>query len=160
MSESVIKMGEDRGDPKAKMLAILFILLIVGATIGIVLAKASLSYIERQARRQGRLGTEKAQQVWNAFVGMYTLGTVIICMNLMLLLGLLGAYLQSYRKTKSSFLLGLIMFLSVLVVQSILSLPIIHASVGTILYQSNLFTILPNLFEMIALIILFYLSME
>ncbi|HID25073.1 MAG TPA: hypothetical protein EYP23_01220 [Thermoplasmata archaeon] len=93
-------------------------------------------------------------------MGMYTLATVIICMNLMLLLGLLGAYIQSYRETKSSFLLGLTMFLSVLVVQSILSLPIIHVSVGIILYQSNLFTILPNLFEMIALIILFYLSME
>jgi len=148
------------GDPKAKMLAILFILLIVGAIIGIVISKASLSYIERQAKRQGRLNNDVAKRVWNAFVGMYTLGTIIICMNLMLLLGLLGAYIQSYRKTRSSFLLGLIMFLGVLVVQSLLSLPILHVSFGTALYQSNLLTILPNMFETIALIILFYLSME
>ena len=153
-------MKQSGGDPKAKMLIILFILLIVGATVGIVLAKTSLNYIEQHARRQGRLDAEKTQRIWKSFMGMYTLATVIICMNLMLLLGLLGAYIQSYRETKSSFLLGLTMFLSVLVVQSILSLPIIHVSVGIILYQSNLFTILPNLFEMIALIILFYLSME
>ena len=151
---------KNSGNPKEKMLAVLLILLILGVVMGAILSKASLSYVERQARRQGRLDSSIARGVWNAFVGMYTLGTIIICMNLMLLLGLLGAYIQSYRRTKSSFLLGLIMFLGVLVAQSLLSLPILHVSVGTALYQSNIFTILPNLFETIALIILFYLSME
>ncbi|HHH79717.1 MAG TPA: hypothetical protein ENL13_02315 [Thermoplasmatales archaeon] len=151
---------KNSGDPKAKMLAVLLVLLILGVVMGVIISKASLSYVERQARRQGRLDSSIARGVWNAFVGMYTLGTIIICMNLMLLLGLLGAYIQSYRRTKSSFLLGLIMFLGVLVAQSLLSLPILHVSVGTALYQSNIFTILPNLFETIALIILFYLSME
>jgi len=151
---------KNSGNPKEKMLAVLLILLILGVVMGAILSKASLSYVERQARRQGRLDSSIARGVWNAFVGMYTLGTIIICMNLMLLLGLLGAYIQSYRRTKSSFLLGLIMFLGVLVAQSLLSLPILHVSVGTVLYRSNIFTILPNLFETIALIILFYLSME
>ncbi|RLF26822.1 MAG: hypothetical protein DRN01_03880 [Thermoplasmata archaeon] len=151
---------KNSGNPKEKMLAVLLILLILGVVMGAILSKASLSYVERQARRQGRLDSSIVRGVWNAFVGMYTLGTIIICMNLMLLLGLLGAYIQSYRRTKSSFLLGLIMFLGVLVAQSLLSLPILHVSVGTVLYRSNIFTILPNLFETIALIILFYLSME
>ena len=149
---------QSRMDPKAKAVVILFVLLVVGAIVGLAISKVSLTYARQRA--QGRYGGEWAQRVVQVFADMYTLGTIIICMNLLLLLGLLGSYIESFRKTKSSFLLGLILFIGVLFVQSLLSLPIISVSLGYPSYQFGLFSILPNMFETIALIILFYLSME
>ncbi|MCK5031952.1 MAG: hypothetical protein KAR64_10840 [Thermoplasmatales archaeon] len=142
-------------DPKAKALVVLFTLLIVGAAIGIVISMASLGFLKV------RFGSmEGARVIWRVFADYYMLGTVIICMNLSLLLGLLGSYVSSFRKTKSSFLLGLVLFLGVLFVQSLLSLPIFGILLANFSYQSGLFSLLPNMFETIALIILFHLSME
>jgi len=142
-------------DPKAKALAILFTLLILGAIIGIIISMVSLGFLK------GKFGSiEGARVIWRVFADNYMLGTIIICMNLSLLLGLLGSYASSFRKTKSSFLLGLVLFLGVLFVQSLLSLPILGILLTNSGYQSGLFSILPNMFETIALIILFHLSME
>ena len=142
-------------DPKAKALAILFTLLVMGTVIGIAISMTSLGYL------RGRFGSvEEARVLWRVFADNYMLGTIIICMNLSLLLGLLVSYIGSFRKTKSSFLLGLVLFLGVLFVQSLLSLPILSILLTKSVYQSGLFSILPNMFETIALIILFYLSME
>jgi len=142
-------------DSNAKALAILFILLIVGAVIGITISLVSLGFLKV------RFGSmEGARVIWRVFADNYMLGTIIICMNLSLLLGLLGSYVNSFRKTKSSFLLGLVLFLGVLFVQSLLSLPFLGILLTNSGYQSGLFSILPNMFETIALIILFYLSME
>ena len=141
-----------RMDPKAKALVIIFVLLIVGAIIGIAISSVTL---------RGRLGGGgEAQVLKRVFMDNYMLGTIIVCMNLCLLLGLFGSYISSFRKTKSSFLLGLVVFLGVLFMKSLLSLPIISIMLGNSLYQSGIFSILPNMFETIALIILFYLSME
>jgi len=142
-------------DPNAKALAILFILLIVGAVIGITISLVSLGFLKL------RFGSmEGARIIWRVFADNYMLGTIIICMNLSLLLGLLGSYVRSFRKTKSSFLLGLVLFLGVLFVQSLLNLPFLGILLTNSGYQSGLFSVLPNMFETIALIILFYLSME
>jgi hypothetical protein len=142
-------------DPKAKALMILFALLALGAIIGVFISFASLGYIRGELASRGVI-----RGLWRIFFDNYILGTVIISMNLFLLLGLLGSYIHSFRKTRSSFLLGLVLFLSVLFVQSVLSLPLLNVMLGQTSYQSGLFSILPNMFETIALIILFYLSME
>ena len=116
-----------------------------------------ISVITIGGRLDGGGGTQVLKRV---FVDNYVLGTVIVCMNMFLLLGLLGSYISSFRRTKSSFLLGLVLFLGVLFMKSLLSLPFISILLGNSLYQSGIFSILPNMFETIALIILFYLSME
>ncbi len=143
-------------EPRMRTLATLMVVLIVGAVVGIVVAKASLEYF------RSRMGEkfEKVKHIWHAFECTFTIGMVIVLINLALLSALLLIYTKSYKETKSSFMLGLIIFLSVLVVQTILSLPVLHVSVGAMLYHTRITTILPNLFEMIALIILFMLSME
>ena len=146
-------------DPKTKAMAVIIVLLCVGLVVGLVVSKVSIDYASGKV--SARYGDNpKLQLLINAFVDMYTLGTTIICINIFLLLGLLFIYADSFRKTKSSFILGLLLFVGVLFVQSVVSLPILQSVLGVGWYSPSLFGILPNMFETIALIILLYLSME
>lgn len=163
MNENKSKM-----DPKAKAISILFLLLVIGVVIGFVLSTIGLGFIEDKygerlkdiAKNSKPWIAEQIQQNWNRFSEMYTLITIIICMNLALLSGLFYSYLKSYKETHSTFLMGLVLFLGVLFVQSLLSLPIIQHSAGQTISDLGIFNVLPNLFETLALIILFYLSSE
>ena len=173
MDEEKAKM-----DPKAKALAILFILLIIGVAAGLIISNVGLSLLqddfnsrydainEIATRRAGDnkwiqnyLSTNQ-QGAWENFSEMYTIVTIVICMNLFVLLGILGFYVQGFNKTKSNFVLGLILFLGVWFLQSFLSLPIIQTTFGQTIWDLSLFNILPNMFGTIALIIFFYLSSE
>ena len=155
-------------DPKTKAILFIFVLLVIGAIVGIIISNVSLGFLQEKIGDRPTIRT-----YWSAFSSNYTLVTIVICMNLSLLVGLLSSYVSSFRKTKSNFLLGLVLFLGVLFAQSLLSLPILDLIllIGTInpqigfscillSYQSVIFPILANMFETIALIILFYLSME
>jgi hypothetical protein len=151
------KMG-----PKTKAIAILLVLLIIGLVIGFAIARISLNYAERKLNEKTG-GGPQFQRFIQAFGDMYTLGTIFICINILLLLGLLYVYLDAFRKTSSSFMFGLLLFIGVLFVQSILSLPVLQAALGNTGYalsNTKLLEVLPNMFETLALIILFYLSME
>ena len=143
-------------DPKAKAIAIIFILLIIGMVVGLILSYISIGFVEERARNLNR----NIEPYLNLYADMYTLHTTIICINIFLLIGLLGIYLDSFRKTHSTFIMGLILFLGVLLVQSILSLQVLHAVASAIKDIPGLLDVLPNMFETIALIILSYLSME
>ena len=155
-------------DPKAKAIAILFLLLVIGVVIGLVVSFFGLRIIDRQITERIKDVTQGSQpwvvdqikQNWNRFSDMYRMITIIICMNLSLLFGLLYTYFKSFTQTYSPFLMGLVLFLCVLFVQSLLSLPIIQHLVGQTISDIGLFNVLPNLFETLALIILFYLSSE
>jgi len=160
-------------DPKAKAIAILFLLLILGVVIGLVISHYSLESIDKRQKativffkgdfsikQLNQLSTPQAQAIWNDFKETYALVTIVICMNLAMLVGLLGLYLDGFRKTKSSFMMGLSMFLGVLFVQSLFSLPSLQLYLGQSLSDLGLYHIIPNIFETIALIIFFYLSME
>ena len=155
-------------DPKAKAIAVLFLLLVIGVIIGLVVSVIGLRIIDRQITERLNDIVENSkpwivtqiQQNWKRFAEMYTMVTIVICMNLTLLGGLLKTYAKSFKETSSTFLMGLVLFLGVLFVQSLLSLPIIQHSVGQTISDIGLFNVLPNLFETLALIILFYLSSE
>ena len=137
-------------DPKTKAIAIIIILLIVGMFVGLVISRASMNY----AREQNQ---DANQRVLNLIGTLYALSMSILCINIALLSGLFWIYVDSFRRTKSSFMLGLLLFIGVLFVQSILSLILFPISLGENL---SLYGILPNMFETLALIILLYLSME
>ena len=139
-------------DPKAKAIAVIILLLVLGMIVGLAISKVSIDYARRKYQDQ-----ESYQRLINLIATVYTLSTSIICMNIFLLLGLLRIYIQLFRSTKSGFLLGLSLFIGVLLIQSFLSLPLFPAALGESL---SLYGILPNMFETIALIILLYLSME
>ncbi len=148
--------------PKTKAIIYLLVFIIVGLLIGLVLARVSIAYA--QTKINEKYGDNpRLQQLVGAYADMYTLGTITICINIFLLLGLLYVYLDSFRKTKSSFVFGLVLFIGVLFIQSIVSLPVLQAALGNTGYAlstSKLLEVLPNMFETLALVILFYLSME
>ena len=137
-------------DPKTKAIAIIIVLLIVGMFVGLVISRASMNYAKEKNQ-----GTN--QRVLNLIGTLYALSMSILCINIALLSGLFWIYVDSFRRTKSSFMLGLLLFIGVLFVQSILSLILLPISLGENL---SLYGILPNMFETLALIILLYLSME
>ncbi|MEM0466524.1 MAG: hypothetical protein QXX20_02830 [Candidatus Thermoplasmatota archaeon] len=136
--------------PKTKAITYILILLLIGLLIGLILSSISFEY----AKKRGKNFEERTTQI---LAKWYALNTVIICMNISLLLGLLIIYVDTFQKTHSSFMLGLLIFISVLLIQTILSLPIIHAALGEPIRLSGT---LPNFFELLALTILLYLSME
>ena len=151
---------QQKMDPKIKAMAIIIILLIVGLIVGLFLSHVSIQYARNKLSDQiGRIG-DRYEIFLKAYADMYTLGTSVICINIFLLLGLLGIYIDSFRKTKSTFLFGLLLFIGVLFIQSVLSLPILQSSLGFGGFNLSLLGVLPNLFETIALVILLYLSME
>jgi hypothetical protein len=146
-------------NPKTKAIAIIIVLLIIGCIVGLVISTISLEYARNKAN-EGFGTNPRLQMLINAFADIYTLATSIICINIFLLLGLLCIYGDALRKTKSSFIFGLLLFIGVLFVQSILSLPLLNSFFSYGGYNLNLYSILPNIFETIALVILSYLSME
>ncbi len=151
-----------------KTILLLFTLLVIGAIIGLIVSFASLAFLQR------RIGSiQEYRAVWDAFKTNFTFDTILICMNLSLLSGLLWGYKRDYKQTKSPFLLGLVLFLLVLLVQSLFSLPILNLFISLIeigvkqgfvytllAYKSSIFGMLAHFFETVALIILFYLSRE
>lgn len=79
----------------------------------------------------------------------------------MLLLGLLIIYAKNYEQIKSKFALGLIAFIVLLIVQAFTSIPFVHAIWGfRRIHALGLFTIVPDLFEFVALAILLYISLK
>jgi hypothetical protein len=147
-------------DPKIKAMAIIIILLLLGVIVGLALSHVSIAYAKKRVSEQLEKVSQRLEMFIQAYADMYTLGTTIICINIFLLLGLLIIYSDSFRKTKSTFLFGLLLFIGVLFIQAILSLPILQAGLGYGSYDISLSGVLPNFFETIALAILLYLSME
>jgi len=148
-------------------LIMLFVYIISGAIIGLFVSFGSLAILRN---RSGSI--VELSPFWDSFRLNFTLDTIIICVNIALLLGLLIAYKRDYKETQSPFLLGLVIFLLVLFVQSLLSLPILNMLVSIIeigrqgalniflTYKSSIFGIISHFFETMALMILFYLSRE
>lgn len=159
-------VGKER-TPQNNAIIMLFVYLMSGAIIGLFVSFGSLAILRNRAGIIAEMNP-----FWDAFRFNFTLDTIIICMNIALLLGLLFAYRKDYKQTQSPFLLGLTIFLLVLFVQSVLSLPILNMLVSIIeigrqgalniflTYKSSIFGIISHFFETMALMILFYLSRE
>lgn len=138
---------EKKIDPKIKGLVLIVVLLIIGLTLGAIVSK---------------IGIEKARETQKPriFATRYTIVTITIIVNISFLIGLLYVYADTYRKTKSSFMVGLLLFIFVLLIQSILSQLGVYTLFVYTGFGFGLFTILPHFFETIALIILLYLSLK
>ncbi|HUV79415.1 MAG TPA: hypothetical protein VMW40_01090 [Candidatus Bathyarchaeia archaeon] len=81
--------------------------------------------------------------------------------NVILLLCLLVIYAKNYEQIKSKFALGLIAFIILLLVQTFTSNPFVHVMWGfRHINALGLFTIVPDLFEFVALSILLYISLK
>jgi len=90
----------------------------------------------------------------------YTAKTVISTINIVLLIFLLITYIGVYKKTKSEFTIGLIIFSMVLLLNALTSNPLVTQVFGFRLFGLGPFAMLPDLFTCAALIILLYLSVK
>jgi hypothetical protein len=90
----------------------------------------------------------------------YTAKTVISTINIVLLIFLLITYIGIYKKTKSEFTIGLIIFSMVLLLNALTSNPLVTQGFGFRPFGLGPFAMLPDLFTCVALIILLYLSVK
>jgi len=90
----------------------------------------------------------------------YTAGTVMSALNLTLLVFLLATYIEIYRKTKSPFTIGLMVFSVVFLLNILASNPLIQYTFGFRAMGLGPFALLPDIFTFGALIVLLYLSIR
>ena len=90
----------------------------------------------------------------------YTIKAVISTINATLLVILLFAYIDIYRKTKSDFTIGLSIFSMILLLYALSSNPLVHRVFGYHAFGLGPFAMLPDLFTCLALVILLYLTFK
>ncbi|MEM2094253.1 MAG: hypothetical protein QXI32_03025 [Candidatus Bathyarchaeia archaeon] len=90
----------------------------------------------------------------------YAIKTVLTTVNATLATLLMAIYLGIYRKTKSEFTIGLIIFSTVLLLYAITSNPLVQLIFGFRAYGLGPFAMLPDLFACAALSVLVYLSLR
>ena len=90
----------------------------------------------------------------------YAAFTIISTLNIALLILLLSVFLDIYRKTKSPFTVGLIIFAVAFLVKDLTSSPLVISLSGFRAYGLGPFEFIPGLFEFFALTVLLYLSIK
>ena len=90
----------------------------------------------------------------------YTAKTVVSTANVTLLIFLLLTYISIYRKTRSEFTIGLIIFSLVFLLNALASNPVVIWAFGFRPFGLGPFALLPDLFIFGALIVLLYLSIK
>ena len=69
-------------------------------------------------------------------------------------------YVSIYLKTKSEFSIGLLLFAAAFLVKDLAQSPFIVQGAGFNIFGLGPFAFLPDMFEMLALLVLFYLSVK
>jgi hypothetical protein len=90
----------------------------------------------------------------------YTAKTVVSTINVTVLIFLLIMYIDMYRKTRSEFTVGLMIFSIVLLLNALASNPLVTWAFGYRAFGLGPFAMLPDLFTFGALIVLLYLSVK
>jgi hypothetical protein len=90
----------------------------------------------------------------------YIAKTIVSTINITILIFLLISYIDIYRKTRSEFTIGLIIFSATLLLYALVSNPIVISIFGFRIFGLGPFALLPDLFTFAALIVLLYLSIK
>jgi hypothetical protein len=90
----------------------------------------------------------------------YMARTVVSTINITLLVVLIITYVSIYMKTRSEFTIGLVIFSIVFLMKDITSSPFVVGAFGFVLFGLGPFAFLPDLFELVALSVLLYLSVK
>jgi uncharacterized membrane protein (DUF485 family) len=156
--------------PKSKALIVIASLIFIGIVVGFIFSTIGFNSIKDALQQSGYQVTDAQER---RFSLLYTASMIINCVDIVLLIGMLWIYLDTYRKTKSSFMLGLTFFIGVLFTRSIVTLITVHSLFTEYVRAIPLLTkalgigggfgslsFFINVFEIIAISILLYLSME
>lgn len=98
------------------------------------------------------------EDVFGDFEFYYVAQTAISTVNVALLIFLLTTYIDIYRKTRSQFTFGLIIFSLVFLLRTLTANPLFMWIFGFRAFGLGPFALLPDLFELGALSVLLYLS--
>ncbi len=131
-------------------------LLVAVALLAALWAMTALNeqpFIERRAPPPGGF-------VPGDFEYFYVAYTIIATINIALLVMVLLTYINIYNKTRSPFTVGLIIFALAFLLKDVSSHPFITGLFSFRAYGLGPFAFLPALFEMAALSVLLYLSLE
>jgi hypothetical protein len=90
----------------------------------------------------------------------YIAQTVVSTINVALSIFLLLIYISIYRKTRSEFTIGLIIFSMVFLLNALASNPLVIWAFGFRAFGLGPFALLPDLFTLGALAVLLYLSIK
>jgi hypothetical protein len=90
----------------------------------------------------------------------YTARTILSTVNIVLTVILIFNYASIFLKTKSEFTIGLILFATFFLIKDIAWSPFVIGLAGFGIFGLGPFAFLPDLFEMAALLVLFYLSVK
>jgi len=156
-------------NPRTKAVAAIVGLIAIGIVVGYVISVFSLEIITTELDKLPiKINTVRINRST-----MYYIGALIcLTVEITLLIGLLYIYYDSYQKTKSRFLIGLNLFIIALLIRSILSVVSLHNTATEFIRVSpyisrtfltpgfNELNFVVYIFEIIAISILFYLSME
>jgi hypothetical protein len=141
----------------------------IGILLALLLALAVLLAVVLSSYRTSQFGSHEPGSPFSprgqgTFPGdlelYYTFRTVLSTINIVLTALLIFNYVGIYRKTRSDFTLGLLLFAGCLLVKDITLNPVIIGLGGFGLYGLGPFAFIPDLFETTALLVLFYLSVK
>ncbi len=90
----------------------------------------------------------------------YVAFAVLSMLNIALLVLLISVYIDIYRKTKSPFTVGLVIFAVVFLIKDLTDSPLITSMLGFRAYGLGPFAFIPSLLEFFALTVLLYLSIK
>ena len=137
------------------------LMLLVLAAVAIVSGYWAVSYERRAPLGEPRpwppFQTDRIEGDLELF---YTIKTIVSSVNVTLLVFLLFTYFNIYRKTQSEFTVGLILFSMVLLLYALVSNPIVQVAFGYRAFGLGPFAMLPDLFSLIALTVLLYLTLK
>jgi hypothetical protein len=100
-----------------------------------------------------------SSSIWDLEL-FYKVKTMLSTINATLLVLLLATYIDIYRKLKSEFTLGLILFSLILLLYAVSSNPLLQQFLGYWGIGLGPFAMLPDLFTTFALVVLLYLTMK
>lgn len=174
-------------NPKIRSILIISSLIIIGIIIGYLIASLSSPYLIEQIEnppphffpKNGDFNTSEGGARFNLtsmetdqIIRGYTYAVTILSVEIVLLIGLIGIYIDIYSKTKAKYLIGFVLFVCVFLAKSISQLftmtplfsEVIREAPKAInpLFRSNFgpFGIFFTIFEIIAICILLYISSE
>jgi hypothetical protein len=140
---------------------LLAILLALAVLLAVVLSSYKIGSQSPSSQNPGSPFSPRGQGTFPGDLELYyTFRTVLSTINIVLTALLIFNYVGIYRKTRSEFTLGLLLFAGCLLVKDITLNPIIIGLGGFGLYGLGPFAFIPDLFETTALLVLFYLSVK
>jgi hypothetical protein len=153
MDNQMIKKSNNR-------LVLTLLLVAMLALVAVLAAFWFINVNEQQFPDFGQRRTPPSGFIAGDLEYFYAAFTIISTLNIALLILLLSVFLDIYRKTKSPFTIGLIIFATAFLVKDLTSSPLVISLSGFRAYGLGPFEFIPGLFEFFALTVLLYLSIK